>query len=834
MNREKTVSIFEWIWKPYIKTAVIPLLLVELFFIGIYFVTNNWSRERHIASMKSEVFNEMRILASQEAEVIDGQTQRVATITDLYRDSISLALKAGAAFGEDDRKRLVMGSDGAYYSMADSSTGGAAVFYSGLHTVGTEQKSKVAALLALQPQMKSIVAREKLASAIYFNSFDSLNIIYPYIDARTQYAPKMNIPEFNFYYEADEAHNPDHKVVWTDAYLDPAGNGWMASSIAPIYSGAVLEGVAGIDITIDTFRKEILGLEIPWNGHGLLVDNNGVILAMPDEVERLFGIQELTSHKYEETVKADTFKPEEFNLFAHEDLKSIAADLTGGNKGLAEVQVRGEKQILAWSTVENTGWKLIVLADEETILAETNHLRQELFEIGIYMIFGLMFFYIIYFVVLNRRTKKMSLRMSEPLQMINTIALDIGQGRYNQDIPDIHVIELRQTAEILTQVGQKLGASNKALTEAKDALESREANMNAMIQSVDDMIAEIDESGVIVKVWTVDKKFDLTLARNYEGKHVDTLFDLETTSHFMELLHKMLLTGETAGLEYKISTGIGPRWMQALITPIHNKNEPIRKVVMIARDISDRKLIEESMRSSKETAEKANQAKSEFLSSMSHELRTPMNAILGFAQLLEYDSSEPLTSSQQENVREIIKAGKHLLRLISEILDLSRIESGRMALTIETVRLGDILEECFSWIQPICDQHSIHIRNAAEPMYGQLIECDRFRMKQVLLNILSNAVKYNIVNGSITVSVLPASGNMVAIVVEDTGIGISEKDMGVIFEPFHRVHPGEQIEGTGIGLTVSSKLLEMMNGKIMAASQVGQGSQFQILIPHAE
>lgn len=831
MNREKTVSIFEWIWKPYIKTSVIPLLLVELVFIGIYFVTNNWSRERHILSMKNEVFNEIRILASQEAAVIDGQTQRVSTITNMYRDSISLALKQGAALGGEDRKRLAMGSDGAYYSTADSAAGGAAVFYSGLYPVGDEQKSKVAALLTLQPQMESVVSREKLAAAIYFNSFDSLNIIYPYFDVKTQYEPKMNIPEFNFYYEADAAHNPDHEVVWTDAYLDPAGNGWMASCIAPIYSGAVLEGVAGIDITIDTFRKEILGLEIPWNGHGLLVDNNGVILAMPDEVERLFGIQELTSHKYEETVKQDTFKPEEFNLFAHEDLKTIAADLTTGNKGLGEVQVGGEKQILAWSTVENTGWKLIVLADEDTILAETNHLRHELFEIGVYMIFGLMFFYIIYFVVLNRRTKKMSERMSEPLQMINTIALEIGQGRYNQDVPDIHVIELRQTAEILTQVGQKLGASNKALTEAKDALESREANMNAMIQSVDDMIAEIDESGVIIKVWTVDKKYDLKLARNYEGKHVDTLFDVQTTSHFMGLLQQILITGETAGLEYTASTGIGPRWMQALITPIHNKNEPIRKVVMISRDISDRKRIEESMRSSKEAAEKANQAKSEFLSSMSHELRTPMNAILGFAQLLEYDSTEPLTVSQQENVREIIKAGKHLLRLISEMLDLSRIESGRMALTIETVRLGDILEESFSWIQPICDQNAIHFHNAAEPMYEQLIECDRFRMKQVLLNILSNAVKYNKVNGSITVSVLPASGSRVAIVVEDTGIGINEKDIDSIFEPFHRVDSGERIEGTGIGLTLSSKLLELMDGEIIAASQIGEGSRFQILIP---
>ncbi|WP_379162763.1 ATP-binding protein [Paenibacillus sp. sgz5001063] len=834
MNREKTVSIFEWIWKPYIKTSVIPLLLVELVFIGIYFVTNNWSRERQVLSMKNEVFHEMQILSSQEAAIINGQTQRILTNVDIFRDAVSHTLEQRAPLGEDDRRRLVTGQDGAYYSAADSPAGGAAVFYSGVYTVGDEQKRKVASLLALQPQMKSMIAREKLASAIYFNTFDSLNVIYPYMDVITQYAPKMNIPEFNFYYEADEDHNPDHKAVWTDAYLDPAGNGWMASCIAPVYNGAVLEGVAGIDVTIDTFRSEILGLDIPWGGHGFLVDDNGSILAMPDQVEQLFGIQELTSHQYTEAVKQDTFKPAEFNLFAHEDLKTINAELTAASQGLGELKLGGEQHILAWAAVENTRWKLIILADEDNILADTNHLKHELYEIGMYMVFGLIFFYSIYFVVLNQRTKRMSRKMSEPIQKINAIALGIGQGQYHPEIPDIHVIELRQTAEILTQVGQELGASNQELREAKEALESREANINAMIQSVDDMIAEIDESGTIIKVWSVDKRYDINLARNYEGKHVGVLFDPQTTLQFMDLLQKMLVTGETAGLEYEVSTRIGIRWMQAMISPIDYKHEQVRKVVMVSRDISDRKLIEESMLSSKESAEKANQAKSEFLSSMSHELRTPMNAILGFAQLLEYDRTEPLTASQQENVGEIIKAGKHLLQLISEILDLSRVESGRLALNIENVSVGEILEECFSWIQPLCSLNSIQFHNAAIPMYGQMMACDRIRMKQVLLNILSNAVKYNEKDGSIRVSIHPAGGNRLAIVVEDTGIGISEEDMKLIYEPFHRIQQGRQIEGTGIGLTVSSKLLEMMGGEIIASSTVGVGSRFEILIGRAD
>lgn len=831
MKREQPISLFQWIWKSYIKTTVIPLLLVELVFIGIYFVTNEWSRERQILSMKNEVLSEMRIVASQEAAIIDSQTQRISALTDLYRDAISHALDTEAQMPEEDRRRLSMNSDGAYYSRSDTSAGGAAVFYSGMVPVGAVEKNKVASLLTLQPLMKSLIAREPLASAVYFNTFDSLNVIYPYFDVISQYPAKMNIPEYNFYYEADGERNPDRKAVWTDAYLDPAGNGWMASSIAPVYNGNVLEGVAGIDVTVDTFRKDVLEMDIPWEGLGLLVGHTGTILAIPDKGEQLFDITELTSHDYQKAVEQDTFKPDEFNLFTHKDLKNLIPEMTGNSQGLSEVIIGGQKQIVAWSTIENTGWKFIVLASEENILADTNRLKQELFQIGMYMIMGLIVFYIIYFAVLNRRSRIMSERISAPLMMINNIALEIGQGKYEQNIPDIHVVEMRETADILTRVGRRLGESNNELTKAKDALESREADMNAMIQSLNDMISEVDESGVIGKIWSVDKRYDSVVAKGFEGKHLDSLFDPETTLRVMNVIRQVLLTGETAGLEYEVITRKGPRWMQSQLSPIHRKNEQIRKVCMVSRDISERKQIEESMRISKEMAEKANRAKSEFLSNMSHELRTPMNAILGFAQLLDYDHSDPLTASQQESVTEIIKAGKHLLQLISEILDLSRIEAGRLALSIETLRVGDILEESFAWIRPLCSPNEIQFNNEAFPGYEELIRCDRIRMKQVLLNILSNAIKYNKPKGTVTVSVVREDEQTLGIIVEDTGVGICEEELREIFEPFHRVLQGKQIEGAGIGLAVSSKLLNIMGGDVHVVSKVGIGSQFKILIP---
>ncbi len=231
-------------------------------------------------------------------------------------------------------------------------------------------------------------------------------------------------------------------------------------------------------------------------------------------------------------------------------------------------------------------------------------------------------------------------------------------------------------------------------------------------------------------------------------------------------------------------------------------------------------------------AEKANQAKSEFLSRMSHELRTPMNAILGFTQMMLKDTQNPLNEIHQADANHIIKAGKHLLELINEILDLSRIESGQISVFNDNHHLGDIMEEVLEIINPTAFKQNIQLSCDPDQFQDIYVFADSIRLKQVILNLLSNGIKYNNPNGSVQVLKEMTEDKLaVRLKFIDTGPGIPEDKLRDIFEPFNRLDADKTaIEGTGIGLSICEKLMEMMGGNLKVKSVVGVGSEFSIEI----
>ncbi len=246
-------------------------------------------------------------------------------------------------------------------------------------------------------------------------------------------------------------------------------------------------------------------------------------------------------------------------------------------------------------------------------------------------------------------------------------------------------------------------------------------------------------------------------------------------------------------------------------------------VAVVFRDVTTERQAEAEIRAAKEEAEAANRSKSEFLSRMSHELRTPLNAVIGFAQLLDMDRLQP---SQQEAVRHILTGGRHLLDLINEVLDISRIETGQLSISTEPVALAEEVDDALDLVGPLAAEGGIELRAGSLPS-DWLVMADRQRLKQVLLNLLSNAVKYNRPGGSVALSATRTEGGRVRLAVTDEGPGIAPAMLSRVFAPFDRLDAERGgVEGTGLGLTLSRALVEAMGGAMGVDSAPGAGSTF--------
>ena len=388
------------------------------------------------------------------------------------------------------------------------------------------------------------------------------------------------------------------------------------------------------------------------------------------------------------------------------------------------------------------------------------------------------------------------------------------------------------------------GAKAARISEVRrqEALLKTGALQTAILTSANFSIIATDEKGII-QLFNVgaERMLGYRAAEVVNRIRPSDIHDPEEVMARAQALSIELDTAITPGFEalaFKASRGIediyeltyickdGSRFPAIVsITALRDDYGDIIGYLLIGTDNSVRKRVELELHKAMSIAEKANLAKSEFLSSMSHELRTPLGAILGFAQLMESGSPQP-TSSQKRSIDQILKAGWYLLELINEVLDLSLIESGKLSLSPEPVTLADVMRECQTMIEPQAKQRGIRVSfPRLETPY--FVKADRTRVKQVLINLLSNAIKYNRADGTVAVACVVSAPGRVRICVEDSGDGLSAEDIGQLFQPFNRLgRAATAEEGTGIGLVVCKRLVELMGGVIGVESTVGKGSVF--------
>jgi PAS domain S-box-containing protein len=342
----------------------------------------------------------------------------------------------------------------------------------------------------------------------------------------------------------------------------------------------------------------------------------------------------------------------------------------------------------------------------------------------------------------------------------------------------------------------------------------------------------VDESGLILEA-NLSAATLLGVSRSELVKRPISRFIVKAQQDIYYQCRKQLMeTGQVQTCELQVPQSEGTElWVKLNISTAQaSAGGPVLRVIL--SDISERKFLDQALHetnlkleNARRVADKANRAKSEFLSSMSHELRSPLNAILGFAQLMESGTPAP-TPSQQASINQILRGGWYLLTLVNEILDLALIESGKLSLSLEPIPLAEKLLDCQAMIAPQAQKTDIHL---SFPVFDHpcFVRADRTRLKQVIVNLLSNAIKYNRIGGSVDVTYSACAAGRIRISVHDNGPGLPPEKLSQLFHPFNRLgQEGGSQEGTGIGLVVCKRLVEMMGGEIGVQSSVGVGSVF--------
>ncbi len=796
--RPRETPLLRWVWRSYVRNALIPLLVVELLLVAVYLTSHAWSQRKNVAALRDVATQELSRIASDESAIIEQQLGQIAGLTDVLRRQAASALSTPAR-NSRERLRMRRQPSGAWTTAEDD--GGAAVFYSAATPIGTPQLEALAQLSAVDPLLRDITGTNALVVQAYVNTHDSMTRIWPWMDAASQFDPEMDVTRFNFYYEADAARNPSRSVVWTDAYVDPAGKGWLVSAIAPVYRGDFLEAVAGADVTIDRVIAGVLDKTLPWEGFLLLIGKSGTLLALPPEGEQLFSLKELTAHDYVDVIHEDTFKPAEFNVYQRQDFAAIGRLLQAQADGSGRLD-GAEPHLVAWHTIPSAGWKLMSLAPEEAVFGPSRALSEDLAGIGWIMLGGLAGFYLIFFTFLYGRARVVSRSISQPLVQIESMAHRIAVGEYEHASPDFKVSEFRHTVGELQQMGRLLGDSNRARETAEARLTERNAELLSILSLSPDGLVSFDATG---RVSETNPAFLSLTGWTRVG-----LIGLARADFWARL-------GELGALGEPVPA----------VASILRLQHP-RPVVLECRVIGAADGAQVAYFRDITRADELDRLKSEFLATAAHELRTPIAVVTGYTEFLQ--ESDPPAAERWEILATMRRHGDHITGIVTELLDLARIEAraGRdfamirqplepaVRRFIETFRIGDDARV------PQLDGHD----GGAEVF----LDADKFC--QALGNVLSNACKYSPAGSPVAVR-LKAAKDEIGVEVRDQGQGMDEEVVRRIFDRFYRGGSVTGVPGTGLGMSIVKEIIDIHGGRVEISSRPSRGTTVILWLPRA-
>lgn len=474
------------IYGEFLKSSLVPILVIEVALVFLFFSVNRIIADRNQQALLDEVSGSLAEISGRQALIIDHELKEISRLSIIMQQDHEYFFThfLPECVPDSSTSGLVRHENGALQKQLDD--GGAGLYFSAGPHLDDNSRIRLAECSEFMgPLLKSIVNTNPLVAQSYFNTWDGMNRLYPFIkDAALHYGPAIDMPKYNFYYLADEKHNPTRGPVWTSAYLDPAGQGWLISNIVPIYHQEFLEGVSGLDVTIDKLVNSVLDQQLPWKSSAFMIDSSGMILAMAPQIEKLLGLMELKQHTYNRSITRTVEKPEAFNIYKGSDagLRQQLVNILKSEQGVHELEILDSTYLVVRHTIAETGWQVVTLVDEAALFAPIEHLRDEIDRIGYIAIALMLLFYVLFFFWLHRKARRLGRRLSRPVDQLADATAQLGDALVPVALEPSGITEIDTVYQRFNQMAAELHDKTQRLVDAESQQRAQEVTANMLKQ----------------------------------------------------------------------------------------------------------------------------------------------------------------------------------------------------------------------------------------------------------------------------------------------------------------------------------------------------------------
>ncbi|MFB9886377.1 ATP-binding protein [Balneatrix alpica] len=760
------VSFFTLVWRTFVRSALLPIVLIEVVLVLVYLLTNSIMLDKNIEHMQQVAKQQLSSIVNLEARHIEDELNAVRQFTGLLRDQVEQAWQRPYNVPDTEKQRYHHGPDGVFHT-DHGGPGQSAMFFSNLHPLTPASEQSIWRTAQLDPLLHSLVEQQPLVTRAFINTPDGMTRIAPYLDVHGVLPADLDVTRYNFFFEADQQHNPSREVRWTDVYVDPAGQGWLASSVAPVYIEDQLVAVVGLNVTVNRLVNHVLKLDVPWFGYGVLINKEGTLLAVPPNAEQEWGLDEFTTYSYAEAIRSSSLKPEDFNISRREETLPLAQAITHQPQGLMRLKLNGQQKMMAWERVPGTGWSLLLVVDEQALYQQAYELNSTFGQIALFMVVGLLTFYILFFAFMYRHMRHLSGRVTRPLELLRVLMNRIAQNEQPDKRPEFGIQELQDTADGLLLMGEQLLSYNKALEEAKQRLEQLNLHLEAKVQ-------------------------ERTQELRSENQQKQTLIEqLKDTQAQLIQSEKMASIGQlSAGIAHEINNPLA--YISANVEALGGYVQDLCRLLELYQAF----------------LEQHPELNHEELDSLSQEIDLPF-LLADLPSLIE-DSKDGI---------------RRVKRIIDDLRSFSR--SGQQ--DWDYANLNACIDSSLNIAHNVLKHQARVVKDYATlPEVYCVASLLNQVILNLLINAGQALSQLPAGSGEIRISTGQTSDSAY-IRIQDNGCGIEQEHLSRIFEPFFTTKPVGQ--GTGLGLSMSYAIMEKHGGRIEVESCPGQGSTFILWLP---